>query len=186
MNEKHLTLCASAEWADAVERWIIPWALESVDLGDDALEMGPGPGATTDVLRTKTPRLTAVELDRELASALRERLVGTNVEVICADASATSFPADRFSAAVCLTMLHHLPTAQYQDAVFAEMHRVLRPNGLLVGQDSLDSLEFRDLHDGDICTPVDPGTLADRLEAAGFREVAVDVNEYATRFRATK
>jgi hypothetical protein len=24
MNEKHLALCASAEWADAVRRWIIP------------------------------------------------------------------------------------------------------------------------------------------------------------------
>ena len=32
MNTKHLELCSSAEWADAVKRWIIPWVLEGVDL----------------------------------------------------------------------------------------------------------------------------------------------------------
>ena len=43
MNQQHLELCASAEWAEAVQRWIIPWVTEGVDLGDDVLEVGPGP-----------------------------------------------------------------------------------------------------------------------------------------------
>ena len=30
MNQAHLELCSSAEWAEAVERWIIPWVLDSV------------------------------------------------------------------------------------------------------------------------------------------------------------
>src|SRR5580704_8760286 len=47
MNQEHLTLCSSAEWAEAVQRWIIPWVLDEVDLGDDVLEVGPGPGLTT-------------------------------------------------------------------------------------------------------------------------------------------
>ena len=64
MNQEHLTLCSSAEWAEAVQRWIIPWVLEAVDLGDDVLEVGPGPGLTTDVLRTRVARLTAVEIKR--------------------------------------------------------------------------------------------------------------------------
>jgi hypothetical protein len=64
MNREHLALCSSAEWAEAVQRWIIPWVLEAVDLGDDVLEVGPGPGLTTDVLRTKVTRLTAVESTR--------------------------------------------------------------------------------------------------------------------------
>ena len=51
MNEKHLALCSSAEWGDAVARWIIPWVLSGIDLGDDVLEVGPGPGLTTNVLR---------------------------------------------------------------------------------------------------------------------------------------
>ena len=58
MNAKHLALCSSAEWADALGRWIIPWALDGVDLGDDVLEIGPGPGLATDLLRTRTQRLT--------------------------------------------------------------------------------------------------------------------------------
>ena len=70
MNEQHLTLCSSAEWAEAVQKWIIPWVLDGVDLGDDVLEVGPGPGLTTDVLHTMVGRLTAVEIHPELAEAL--------------------------------------------------------------------------------------------------------------------
>lgn len=38
MNQKHLELCSSAEWADAVERWIIPRVIDGLELGDDVLE----------------------------------------------------------------------------------------------------------------------------------------------------
>ena len=184
MNEAHLALCASAEWADAVERWIVPWVLDSVDLGDDVLEVGPGPGLTTDVLRRHTAQLTAVEIHESLAASLRARLAGTNVEVLCADATASGLPDDRFSGAVCLTMLHHVPSASLQDALFAELHRVLRPGGVLAGQDSLASDELRALHVDDTYVPVDPATLASRLTGAGFVDVDVDTNEYAVRFRA--
>jgi SAM-dependent methyltransferase len=186
VNQDHLTLCASAEWAEAVQQWIIPWVLDDVDLGDDVLEVGPGPGLTTDVLRGLAPTLTAVEINADLAAALGTRLAGTNVEVICGDATSTGLPADRFSAAVCLTMLHHVPTVELQDAVLAEICRVLRPGGLLAGQDSLASDELRALHHDDIYNPVDPAGLADRLSAAGFDTVAVDTNDYAVRFRAGK
>jgi hypothetical protein len=70
VNEKHLELCSSAEWADAVERWIIPWVLDDVSLGDEVLEIGPGPGRTTEILAGLVPRLTAVEVDAELARSL--------------------------------------------------------------------------------------------------------------------
>ncbi len=186
MNEKHLALCASAEWADAVQRWIIPWALEAVDLGDDVLEVGPGPGLTTDVLRTRFATLTAVEIDSDLAAQLATRLAGTNVTVVHADARATGLPGDRFSGATCLTMLHHVPTAERQNALLAEVHRVLRPGGTLAGTDSLDSPDFRDLHVDDVCLPVDPRSFAARLEQAGYVDVHVDTNEYGVRFRARK
>jgi SAM-dependent methyltransferase len=186
MNEQHLTLCSSAEWAEAVQKWIIPWVLDGVDLGDDVLEVGPGPGLTTDVLHTMVDRLTAVEIHPELAEALASRLAGTNVDVVCADATQTSLPEGRFSGAVCLTMLHHVPTVEAQDGVFAEIHRLLRPGGVLAGQDSLASPELRDLHVDDVYLPIDPPGLQARLEAVGFSTVAVDTNEYAVRFRATK
>jgi SAM-dependent methyltransferase len=186
MNNAHLELCSSAEWAEAVQRWIIPWVLESVDLGDDALEIGPGPGLTTDVLRQQVERLTAAEVDPDLAAQLRNRTAGGNVEVVCADATSLPLPSEHFSGAVCLTMLHHVPSIAAQDDIFAELYRVLRPGGRLAGQDSLASDELRALHVDDTYLPVDPGTLHARLDAAGFTEIAVDTNEYAVRFRATK
>lgn len=186
MNREHLALCASAQWAEAVQRWIIPWVLEAVDLGDDVLEVGPGPGLTTDVLRARVARLTAVEIHPDLAGDLAARLADSNVEVVCADATRTALPAGRFSGAVCLTMLHHVPSHQQQDAVLAEICRLLRPGGVLAGQDSLDSPDLRSLHHDDIYVPLDPASLQARIEAAGFTAVHVDTNQYAVRFQATK
>jgi SAM-dependent methyltransferase len=186
VNKEHLARCSSTEWAETVQRWIIPWVLESVDLGDDVLEVGPGPGLTTDALRARVARLTAVEIHSDLAAALSARLAGTNVEVVCADATRTPLASGRFSGAVCLTMLHHVPTRQQQDAVLAETFRLLRPGGVLAGQDSLDSPDLRALHNDDIYLPVEPSGLRARLETAGFTAVHVDTNEYAVRFRGTK
>lgn len=83
-------------------------------------------------------------------------------------------------------MLHHVPGIDHQDAVLAEMRRVLRPGGLLAGEDSLDSPGLRDLHRDDTYVPVDPDHFATRLEAAGFVAIEVTTNDYAVRFHATK
>ncbi len=48
MNKQHLEYCSIDEWAQAVRQWIIPGALKDIDLGDDVLEVGPGPGRTTE------------------------------------------------------------------------------------------------------------------------------------------
>jgi SAM-dependent methyltransferase len=185
MNERHLQLCASAEWAETVRRQILPWALAGQDLGDDVLEVGPGPGMTTDVLRRTVARLTAVEVDADLAAALAQRLVGSNVDVVHADGAALPFEDGRFTGATSFTMLHHVPSAAQQDRLLAELRRVLRPGGLLIGVDSIDGPEWRELHTGDTCVPVDPARLADRLRDAGFVDVEVQraTPEPARRFR---
>jgi ubiquinone/menaquinone biosynthesis C-methylase UbiE len=184
MNALHLKLCSSDEWADSVKKWIIPGALDGVTLGDDVLEVGPGPGRTTDILREMTAKLTAVEIDHDLADALALRMAGTNVEVVEADATALPFPDGRFSAALSFTMLHHVPTPEQQDQLFAQVARVLQPGGTFAGVDSKDSAEFRDLHIDDICVPLVPDELEARLKRAGFAEVDVHVNPYVIRFRA--
>ena len=185
MNEKHLALCSSAEWADAVERWIVPGVVGDVDLGDDVLEVGPGPGLTTDVLRRLVARLTAVEVDPSLADTLSARLAGSNVEVVHADATDLPFPSGRFSSALCFTMLHHVPSVELQNRLFAEVVRVLRPGGLFAGTDSHDGEDFRQLHTDDICVPIDPAGFDDRLFQAGFAQVHVETDEYGVHFRAT-
>ena len=155
---------------------ILPAALRDQDLGDDVIEVGPGPGFTTDVLRTRAHRLTAVELDPTLADALARRLAGTNVEVVQGDATALELPADRFTGATSLSMLHHIPTGEAQNRVFGELARVLRPGGLLVAADSVASEELRAFHEDDTYNPIQPGGLAGRLADTGFR--AIEVRRY--------
>lgn len=184
MNEEHLRICASPEWAQYVESELLPWALNGLDLGTDVLEVGPGPGLTTDVLRRRVPHLTAVEVDAGLASELSARLAGTNVKVVQADGTRMPFPAGRFTAVTLFTMLHHVPSVTLQDELLTELRRVLRPGGLLVGTDSIETPERRDLHADDVYVPVDPGGWQDRLLAAGLVSAAVDVTGDRFRFRA--
>jgi len=101
MNGVHAELCSSAEWGEHLATVLVPWALGSPDLdatslGDDVLEIGPGYGLVTDLLRDRVPRLTIVEIDPDLAAALRDRLRDTTVEVVEADATALPFPDGRF------------------------------------------------------------------------------------------
>jgi len=49
------------------------------------VEVGPGFGLATDVLRQRVGNLTAVEIDPALAVGLALRLTGTNVNVLQAD-----------------------------------------------------------------------------------------------------
>ena len=159
MNQRHLEFCASAEWADIVETEILPWAVGDLDLGDDVLEVGSGPGLTTDVLRRRVPRLTAVEIDPDLARSLKERLRDSNVQVIRADAARLPLESGRFSAATSFAMLHHVPSRELQDGLLAELCRVLRPGGLLVGSDAVGTGELDEFHRGDTYVPCDPDEL---------------------------
>jgi SAM-dependent methyltransferase len=184
MNENH-DFCGSDVWRAMVREQIIPWALGDGVLGDDLLEVGPGFGATTDVFRERVARLTAVEIDPVLAARLTERLAGTNVTVVEGDATDLPFEADRFSGATCFSMLHHVPGIEPQDRLFAEVARVLRPGATFVATDSLHNEDLLAFHDGDTYEPIDPTGLADRLTAAGFSAIDVEVNDYGWAARAT-
>lgn len=186
MNEEHLEMCASEGWRDLLRDVILPYALGDAGLGDDVLEVGPGPGLTTDLLRARVARLVAVELDEKLAGALAARLAGTNVDVVHADARAIPVEDGRFSGAVSFTMLHHVPTADLQDELFAEVARVLRPGGVFVASDSVASDELAALHQDDTYNPVDPATVGDRLTGAGFATVEVRSNEFGWAAHAVR
>lgn len=190
MNDAHLQLLASDEWRDILQSLVLPFAFESLavaDLGHEVLEIGPGPGMTTDLLCGHVAALTAIELDADLASALADRYRDTpDVDVVPGDATAMPFEDARFSGAVSLTMLHHIPDAADQDRMFAEVCRVLAPGGLFVASDSMASDELAALHTDDVYNPVDPTGAEERLLGAGFRDVTVRWNEFGWAAQARR
>ncbi|HEY7801072.1 MAG TPA: class I SAM-dependent methyltransferase, partial [Dehalococcoidia bacterium] len=168
-----------------LRKWLIPGATDGVALGEHALEVGPGPGRTTDILKDMVAQLTAVEVDSMLAAKLKERMAGTNVTVVEADATALPFPDDHFDSALSFVMLHHVPTPELQDQLFREVRRVVRPGGVFAGVDSFDTPEWRKLHIDDVCVAVPPETIEARLRAAGFSKVEVLPDEHRLQFHAT-
>jgi SAM-dependent methyltransferase len=186
MNESHVQYLDSPEWAQTLQVELLPWIESAGDLGDDVLEIGPGPGRTIDLLRQRVERVTAVEIDPSLGEPLRDRLAGTNVDVIVADATEAALPDNHFSAAACFSVLHHMPSPEHQDRLFRRVHQVLRPGGIFVGQDSLDLEEMRAAHADDTFTPVDPDEFKVRLAAAGFGDTRTDIVGFHFRFVSRK
>jgi len=184
MNLAHRCLCGSSLWRRVLQQDVFPWVLDGVSLGEDLLELGPGPGLTTDLLQRRVGSLTAVEIDFDFASQLADRLKNTSARVIQGDATALPFADSTFTSAASFTMLHHLPRPALQDRMFREVHRVLRPEGAFAGTDGLNSWAMRLLHLADRLTPIDPVALPARLEEAGFRDIVVEVRPGRFRFRA--
>ena len=183
MNRLHQWYCSSHRWKAALGD-LLPWALEDVDLGDHVLELGPGPGPTTQVLTQRAGRVTSVEIDPAVALALRRRFGGTDVGVVRGDATCLPLRSAAFTGVVAFTMLHHIRTRELQDRLLGDVARVLRPGGLFVGFDVGRSIGLRLFHLGDTLTLVDPETFGARLEASGFHGAVVDPGRGFFRFRA--
>jgi SAM-dependent methyltransferase len=175
VNENHAVLCTSPEWAGLLESEVLEPLTADVDLGDEMLELGPGPGAATRWLRHRVGRLVGLEIDRAAAERLAAELDGTNVTIRVGDCTRAPFPDASFDSVGAFTMLHHLPTAQEQFQTLRETFRVLRPGGVLVGADSLASQGLHAFHEGDTYNPIDPARLLVFLQAAGYDHVTVSV-----------
>ena len=154
----------------------------------NVLEIGPGYGAVTERLCSRVDHLTCVEIDSALAEKLRLRLRTRyqNLTVLCESATDMSFRDSAFDGVVCFSMLHHVPSAALQDQLLAEAARVLRPGGIFAGTDSRYSRFFGLLHLFDTMVVVEPSSFSDRLRAAGFEDIQVDVAPGMFRFRGRK
>jgi ubiquinone/menaquinone biosynthesis C-methylase UbiE len=186
MNRAHNLVCSSRWWGRTVERELLPWALSGVPVDGEVLEFGPGFGATTQVLARRCTELQVLELEERYCQRLRAEL-GDRVTVIQGDATQMPFQDQSFSAVVCFTMLHHIPSRQLQDRALAEAARVLRPGGVFAGSDSVGAgLLFRAIHIGDTLNLVDPETFGSRLTAAGFAQPRIDTTRQSFRWRALR
>jgi SAM-dependent methyltransferase len=185
MNSNHAQLCSSPEWAKHIQNDILPVLTSGVDLGQDMLEIGPGPGAATEWLGQRVANLTAVELDEEAAAKLTQRYAGTNVRVVTGSATELSYPDASFDSVGSFTMLHHVPTLALQNKLLAEAFRVLRPGGVLIGSDSLAGNDLHHFHADDTYNPVEPAALLTRLQTIGFARITIIV-DWSVKFVAAK
>lgn len=186
MNCLHRWYCRSSRWKTKVENEILPWSLKGVELGDRVLEVGPGPGLTTDWLHRQCTDLTCLEVDQNLAWSLKQRTARSGIHVDRGDATAMPYRDCAFSAVVLFTVLHHVPSSILQDRLFTEAYRVLRPGGTFAGTDSTQSLLMRLFHVGDTMVLVDPAELPGRLKSAGFREITIEIGAGRFRFFAQR
>jgi SAM-dependent methyltransferase len=175
MNEHH-DLCSSPEWAAWLQSEVLPYLVRDVNLGGDMLEVGPGPGGATEWLRHRVERLVIVEPDTAAAAKLDATYAGTNVTTVVGDATRMDFPDASFDSVGSFTMLHHVPTVTLQNALLAEVLRVLRPGGVLIGSDSLPSDGLHQFHEGDTYNPLEPASFLVRLQTLGFDRFTIAVD----------
>ncbi len=186
MNRFHHWYCRSGHWRLKLQSEILPWAVNGLQLAAmaPALEIGPGPGLTTEWLCEHGAGPACLEIDPGLALDLRRRLGAAGVRVYIGDATQMPFDEGRFSIVLAFTMLHHIPSRALQDRMFREAYRVLQPGGILAGVDSSDSWLLRLFHIGDRMLPLVPSELPARLEAANFANVQIDIRGERFRFLA--
>jgi 16S rRNA (adenine1518-N6/adenine1519-N6)-dimethyltransferase len=98
------------------------------------VEIGPGRGAITGELAARAGRLVAVELDRELAAALRERFDPNHVTIVEQDVLQFDFSAAAASAGEKLRVAGNLPYAITSPILLklAQVHAVLDVAVLMV------------------------------------------------------
>jgi ubiquinone/menaquinone biosynthesis C-methylase UbiE len=185
MNENHARVCTSPEWAEHIQREILPVLTRDIELGKQMLEIGPGPGAATEWLRHAVTQLTAVEIDEQAAALLADRYAGTNVEVITGSGAELQFADESFDAVGTFTMLHHVPTLALQNKILGEAFRVLRPGGVLIGSDSLASNDLHHFHADDTYNPIEPASVLSRLQTLGFGQITIMV-DWTLKFIARK
>jgi ubiquinone/menaquinone biosynthesis C-methylase UbiE len=109
--------------------------------GAKLLDIGCGTGAFLREVKRNYPRLAVTGLDLSapyLAVAGRRLEPWSRVALIEAPAEAMPCPAAEFDIVSCLYLFHELP-ARVRRAVIAEIRRVLKPGGVLILVDSLQT-----------------------------------------------
>lgn len=128
--------CTSAPYRAFARLVVLPWALQGLSPGGEALEIGSGSGAMAAELLRRFPelRMVATDYDPDMVATARRTLAAFGERATAQRADATALPFDdgRFDLVLSFAMLHHV--GDWERAV-GEAVRVLRPGGRLVGYD---------------------------------------------------
>ena len=163
-----------------------------VDASTEALEVGAGSGALTEILSGRVKSLLATDFSPKMVELLRERMqaIGAaNVTCEVMDGQALELQDAGFDRAACSFALMLFPD---RAKGFSELRRVLRPGGRAVvsGWAGPDKFEvfglfleamrtaFPDMPPPPAPPPVfslaDPTVFTAEMEAAGFNDVEVE------------
>jgi SAM-dependent methyltransferase len=189
MSTVEAAFCRSAPWRGFARRVVLPWAAPPDSLQGQILEIGGGSGAMAAGLADRSPGLdlTVVDEDPQMVARARRSLVASpSVKVDRADVTDLPFPDRSFDTVLSFLMLHHV--IEWEESL-AEVRRVLRPGGAIVGYDLLDHAVPRLIHrvDGSEHRLFTSRDLAAALRAAGFEhsEVSTGAAGMWARFHAS-
>ena len=171
-----------------------PWVAKRLAIKEDdqVVDVGCGPGwfwaAAAEMLPTRI-NLTLVDTSEGMIAEATSRCnsIGPwHVEGRVADAQSLPLPDATFDAVVAMHMLYHVPD---QATAIAEMHRVLKPGGVLAvttnGTENLQQLYALTTVLGS--EPVDPAAtafgfdVADRLMRRQFGNVSHEIHPSSLR-----
>lgn len=167
--------------------------LLGIGAGDAILDIGTGRGAAVFAAARRAgsaSRATGIDISPGMVAAARDDAAarGLSVDLEVMDAEYLAFEDERFDCVICAFGIMFFPD---RARAFAEMRRVLRPQGRL-GVSTWTRSQADDLaevlHDSGFPQPHPPGwvTKADDLAAllsgAGFRGVEVRKEEHTFRY----
>lgn len=182
--------CRSAPWRAFTRRVVLPWVLQGNAAQGDLLEIGGGGGAMAEQLLRAFPttRLTLTDVDPKMISAGRGRLTPfPQATVRAADVTQLPFADGSFDIVASFLMLHHV--IEWETAL-AEAFRVLRPGGILLGYDLLDTRTAEWIHrlDRSPHRLIKADELHPALADLGFGGVAVQygLRRHVARFAARR
>jgi ubiquinone/menaquinone biosynthesis C-methylase UbiE len=135
--EAYATAAAQA-YLDAVDNTLVEQVLGFGPLEGWLLDVGTGPGAIPLKIARRSPKLRVVGVDRSLRMvreaerAARAEELDDRASFFLADAARLGFRDASFDVVLSNSLLHHLPEPV---AVFNEMARVAKPEGLVLLRD---------------------------------------------------
>lgn len=147
--------------------------------GGRALELGCGRGVGTELILDLfgADSVDAFDLDPRMLALARNRLArrGPHVRLWVGDATAISAPDAQYDAVFDFGIIHHVP--DWRSAV-AEIHRVLKPGGLLYSEEVLRPFIVHPVTRRFLEHPLD-----DRFDSSGFAQAlsASGLEPFATR-----
>lgn len=191
MSSIEARFCRSAPWRGVAGRVVLPWAIKDTTLGPRILEIGGGSGAMAHELLMRHPdvHVTVADIDPAMVNAAQARLepFGQRAAAVVGDATDLDVADNSFDTVCTWLMLHH--TLDWPQVV-AEVVRVVRPGGTILGYDLTNSGVARLTHrlDRSEHRLIRPRDLRSELDRLGLQtsRVETSLGGLVMRFRAVK